>query len=138
MTSSRKTKGLFFVVQNRLQWLHIRKGPPCTWNVSAIEFIFHIHLFCSFLRIIKIQNLETENEIWRFIFSGTSFTVGGNHSFKSCTFPFEYKGVNHDTCITQDSPGTPWCATERQYSESKWGYCDCPFGNKFSTVWFFW
>ena len=78
--------------------------------------------------------LNASPNVQSLVFAGTSFTVGGNDSLKSCNFPFEYKGVNHHTCITQDSPGTPWCATDRQYSESKWGYCDCPFGSKFSKI----
>ena len=60
---------------------------------------------------------------------GHSNTVGGAKPFDSCYFPFEYKGNFHNSCIIEDSPRLPWCATQQNFSYSNWGYCDCTFGN---------
>ena len=62
-------------------------------------------------------------------FPGYEGTIGGPDVMKHCHFPFEYKGVEHNSCIMEDSPGTPWCATDKTFSMFRWGYCDCRFGN---------
>ena len=45
---------------------------------------------------------------------------------KECTFPFMYRGVLHNQCITLDSR-RPWCPTEIDathfFSRDEWGYC---------------
>ena len=43
-----------------------------------------------------------------------------------CHFPFEYKGMKHYECITDDSHGWPWCSSTSKYSFDTFGYCDCP------------
>ena len=52
---------------------------------------------------------------------------------KSCEFPFKYKGVLYNECITEkdkitEQGGRPWCATEvgkrRKLVRGKWGNCD--------------
>ena len=57
---------------------------------------------------------------------GIDKTIAGPSRNRSCHFPFEYKGKKNYGCITDDSQGMPWCATESEYSDDNFGYCDCP------------
>ena len=61
-----------------------------------------------------------------FSFVGTSDTVFGPDTGKKCHFPFVYDSNNYTKCIENDSPGRPWCATEKEYAPQKFGYCNCP------------
>ena len=61
-----------------------------------------------------------------FSFVGTSDTVFGPDTGKKCHFPFVYNSNNYTKCIENDSPGRPWCATEKEYAPQKFGYCNCP------------
>ena len=63
-----------------------------------------------------------------FTFSGTSETVFGPDTGKKCHFPFNYKSVTYQGCTEKDSPGRPWCGTEKEYTHESYGYCDCPSG----------
>eukprot|EP00939_MAST-03C_sp_MAST-3C-sp1_P002980 g2980.t1 len=47
-----------------------------------------------------------------------------------CVFPFNYKGVNYDSCTEVESAGAPWCGTEGwpittgyTTGNNNWGYC---------------
>ena len=51
------------------------------------------------------------------------FTTGGNGGGKPCWFPFLFKRMEVDECITPVST-TPWCATTANYNRDKqYGYC---------------
>ena len=56
---------------------------------------------------------------------GTSKIIAGPSAGKDCHFPFEYKGENYSTCITEDSQGLPWCSSTSNFSINAFGYCDC-------------
>ena len=69
--------------------------------------------------------------------SGRDEIIGGPGIGKRCHFPFEYKGIMHYGCTTEDSLGQPWCSASSNFSNHAFGYCDCPFdGNIMPTVYF--
>ena len=50
-------------------------------------------------------------------------TTGGNGGNANCVFPFIYKGVSYDYCVTLDK-NIPWCATTDNYDiDGHWGRC---------------
>jgi hypothetical protein len=41
-----------------------------------------------------------------------------------CVFPFTYKNVTVNKCVTNDTRGQPWCAITSNYDQDqKWKYC---------------
>uniref|UniRef100_A0A4W6CH01 Macrophage mannose receptor 1 n=1 Tax=Lates calcarifer TaxID=8187 RepID=A0A4W6CH01_LATCA len=63
------------------------------------------------------------------------FTIGGNAFGGPCQFPFKFGEKWYAEC-TKDgrSDGQLWCATERDYGESKkWGFC--PTQGKMNLSW---
>jgi len=55
---------------------------------------------------------------------GQEGTSGGNSPGQTCKFPFIYKGLSHNECITTDNNFIPWCATTGNYdTEKQWGRC---------------
>lgn len=66
-------------------------------------------------------------------FPPACFTEDGD----SCTFPFEYKDVVYDKCMTIDEP-RPWCShntdSNGEHISGNWGFCEtdkgCRFGER--------
>jgi len=51
-------------------------------------------------------------------------TTGGNSPGRTCAFPFLYKGVSYNECITTDNKFVPWCATTSNYdAAAQWANC---------------
>ena len=59
---------------------------------------------------------------------GKGKTTSRHDRDKACHFPFEYQGRKYNTCTEKDSPDHPWCAITAKYTNTTYGYCDCPFG----------
>ena len=57
-------------------------------------------------------------------------TTSGAAVNTPCHFPFTFGGLIHWKC-TMDSDIKYWCATEGQFSVTKWGVCSesCPLEN---------
>jgi hypothetical protein len=78
------------------------------------------------------------------IIPGLSEIISGPQTGKPCHFPYIYKGVEYNGCTMEDSPGTPWCASNEEYSNTNYGYCNCSFGgtrnisrwNNKLTIWY--
>ena len=51
--------------------------------------------------------------------------ISGPNRGKPCKFPFTYNGNQYKSCILDESTSFPWCATESNYSDADWGYCNC-------------
>ena len=66
--------------------------------------------------------------------SGKANIASGPSKGKMCHFPFEYLGVKHSKCITQGSPGMPWCSSTPNFTKDTFGYCDCPYLGMASNV----
>ena len=71
--------------------------------------------------------MNPRNLQYKIYISGQDNIIGGPSIGKRCQFPFEYKGIMHYKCTTEDSLGQPWCASSSNYSIHTFGYCDCPF-----------
>ena len=68
-------------------------------------------------------------------------TISGSHKDQECQFPFTFRGIEYNTCISGSKRRQPWCPTELDnigaYINGMWGYCDtlkCPLGNQLLSV----
>ena len=79
----------------------------------------------TFIRILHTLNsfILGEGEI-----------ISGPQIGKPCHFPYVYKGVNYNGCIMEDSPGQPWCSSDKVYSNDNVGHCKCSIGNNYSFI----
>ena len=73
--------------------------------------------------------LYTRTDIWEYLTDRNPFinyhiaeyTTGGTANGSRCAFPFTYKGVSYDECITLDHDDR-WCSTTSVYNGT-WGNC---------------
>ena len=58
---------------------------------------------------------------WR---TGVSGTEKGNAGGRLCSFPFIYKGISYNECITLDNGNKPWCSMTSNYDTfQQWANC---------------
>ena len=67
-------------------------------------------------------------------------TLSGSKPNQECKFPFTFRGIEHNTCISGSKRRQPWCATDLDengaYKKGMWGYCDTsnfPLGKQNET-----
>ena len=66
-----------------------------------------------------------------------TISASGSQPNQECKFPFIFRGIEHNNCISGSKRTQPWCPTELDangaYKKGKWGYCDtsnCPLGKQ--------
>ena len=68
-------------------------------------------------------------------------TISGSQPDQECKFPFTFKGIEYNKCISGSRRRQPWCSTKLDsngaYIKGMWGYCDtstCPIGKQNKNI----
>ena len=68
-------------------------------------------------------------------------TISGPKPNQECKFPFTFRGIEFNTCISGSKRRQPWCPTDLNengaYKKGLWGYCDistCPLGKQNKNI----
>ena len=68
-------------------------------------------------------------------------TISGSKPNQECKFPFTFRGIEYNTCISGSKRRQPWCSTDLDangaYTKGMWGYCDqstCPLGKQNKNI----
>ena len=76
-----------------------------------------------------MNSFQSPALLFHVLFLDECVTDSGNMVGRKCIFPFKYKGVFYDGCITESNHAKPWCTVVTDsngvgaYIPRKWGYC---------------